>query len=121
MTQFLYKFACFDCNVAFKRQATLDSSTGSAHQAEPELTHTCPNCGRKMAFLGRNFSAPAKSDKPGWHAAMRLWEAGFRFVGSGYHNDPPLPRNKADVEEFIKTNRNHSQKVCGEQSWNNYA
>lgn len=121
MTQFLHNFACFDCQVSFKRPATEDSSTGSAHLAESELIHMCPNCGHKMAFMGRNFSTPSKSDNSGWQAAKSLWEAGFRFSGSGFHSDPPLPKNKREVSEFIKLNPKHSQKIAPENKWSEHA
>ena len=118
--EFLHKFACFDCHLAFKRRATEKSDTGTAWQAESEITHKCPTCNRKMAFLGRNFRAPKKSDKNKWQAAQLLWEAGFRFCGSGYHQDPALPENKPQVAEFIKNNLNHTQKVAKSSSWVKY-
>lgn len=121
MTDFLHKFACFDCLVAFKRQAIEDTSTGSAHQADSEIIHKCPNCGHRMAFMGRNFAAPSKKDSSSWLAAQKLWESGFRFVGSGYHSDPALPRKKSEVEAFIEHNPEHKQKVGSKQLWLNYA
>ncbi len=120
MTQFLHNFACFDCQISFKRPATKDSSSGSAHLAESELVHTCPNCRHKMAFMGRNFSTPSKSDNSGWIAAQALWEAGFRFSGSGSHSDPPLPRTKQEVGEFIKLNPKHYQKIAPNEKWSDY-
>jgi hypothetical protein len=120
MTPFLHKFSCFDCQICFKRPATVDASTGSAHQSDSELVHACPNCGHKMAFMGRNFSAPPKADNSGWFAAKSLWEAGFRFSGSGSHSDSPLPRSKVEVAEFIKLNPKHSQKIGRECKWSEY-
>jgi DNA-directed RNA polymerase subunit RPC12/RpoP len=119
MTEFLHKFACFDCRVAFKRNATEDTPTGSAHQSESEIVHNCPNCGHRMAFMGRNFAAAPKADSSSWVAAKKLWEAGFRFVGSGYHSDPVLPRNRTEVDRFIEENPHHSQRVGSVQVWEN--
>src|SRR5690606_29564881 len=121
MTEYLYKFACFDCNVAFKRRATGDDSTNSAHKAESDIAHACPNCGHRMAFMGRNFSAPSKQDADAWGAAKALWEAGFRFSGSGFHSGPPLPKSKNEVRSFVLQNQNHAQKIGTEQRWENYA
>ncbi|CCN81245.1 hypothetical protein VIBNISFn27_110005 [Vibrio nigripulchritudo SFn27] len=118
--EFLHKFACFDCRVAFKRRATEKSDTGSAWQADSELAHRCPNCGHRMAFLGRNFRAPKQSDKQKWHAAKLLWEAGFRYCGSGSHKDPVLPESKVEAIEFVKANLKHSQKIAETNSWEKY-
>ena len=117
MTDFLYKFACFDCRVAFKRQALKEPEGNSAHVSESEIVHYCPNCGHEMAFMGRNFAAPSKSNASAWDAAKALWEAGFRYVGSGSHISPPLPRKKSEVASFISENPRHYQKVAACQSW----
>lgn len=121
MTEFLHKFACFDCQVAFKRPATKDTSSGSAHQPDSDIVHVCPNCGHRMAFMGRNFAAPSKADSSAWAAAKCLWEAGFRFVGSGYHSDPVLPKSKSGVGTFLSENPEHKQKVGTQQQWKNYS
>ena len=68
MTDFLHKFACFDCQIAFKRQAIEDVSSGSGHQSDSDIVHLRPNCGHRMAFMGRNFSTPSKADSSGWIA-----------------------------------------------------
>ncbi|WP_444891620.1 hypothetical protein [Microbulbifer sp. DLAB2-AA] len=120
MTEFLHKFACFDCQVAFKRRAIEDASSGSAHQSDSNIIHKCPNCAHRMAFMGRNFAAPSKADSSAWEAAKRLWEAGFRFVGSGYHSDPALPKSKSGISEFIDNNPAHKQKVGKQRRWADY-
>jgi hypothetical protein len=74
-----------------------------------------------MAFMGRNFSTPSKSDLSAWSAAQYLWEAGFRFSGSGYHSDAALPRKKQEVEAFIQVNSQHSQKIGHQIKWSEYA
>ena len=121
MPEFLHTFACFNCSVAFKRPATNDTSTGSAHLPESQVMHLCPNCKHRMAFMGRNFAPPPKNNKSAWFAAKRLWEVGFRFVGSGYHTDPPLPKTKTEVETFILNNTEHCQRVGANQLWEDYA
>ena len=120
MVPFLHNFACFDCLVSFKRPATHDPSRGSSHLAESELLHNCPNCGHRMAFMGRNFATPPKSDKSGWVAAKGLWEAGFRYSGSGYHNDAPLPRSKQEVNGFVDSNPKHVQRIGAKNKWSEY-
>ena len=121
MVEFLYKFACFDCKIAFKRKAIKVAGNDSAHLADSDIAHACPNCGHRMAFMGRNFSAPSMIDKNAWEAAKVLWEAGFRFSGNGYHTDPALPRSKSEVHIFIIENPNHEQKIGSVQKWESYA
>jgi DNA-directed RNA polymerase subunit RPC12/RpoP len=121
MPEFLYNFACFDCQVCFKRLATRDSSSGTAHRAKSELSHNCPNCGHKMAFMGRNFATPPKTDNSAWLAAKGLWEAGFRFSGSGAHSDPALPRTKQEVVAFVEANPRHYQRIGSPNKWSEYA
>lgn len=121
MTEFLFTFACFDCRIAFKRRENEDASSGTAHQSDSEIEHKCPNCGHRMAFVGRNFEVPPKASNSAWFAAKYLWEAGFRFVGSGFHSDPQLPRKKSEVKKFIEQNPKHVQRVGARQQWENYA
>jgi hypothetical protein len=74
-----------------------------------------------MAFMGRNFATPPKSDSSAWLAAKRLWEEGFRFSGSGYHSDTPLPRKKQEVAAFIEENPKHVQKIGRQNKWSEYS
>lgn len=73
-----------------------------------------------MAFMGRNFATPPKSDTSGWVAAKGLWEAGFCYSGSAYHNDAPLPRSKQEVNVFVVSNPKHVQIIGAENMWSEY-
>lgn len=73
-----------------------------------------------MAFMGRNFATPPKANNSAWLAAKYLWEAGFRFSGSGYHTDPPLPRVKQEVAAFIEENPMHYQRIGSPNNWSKY-
>jgi len=120
MSDFLFKFSCFDCRVSFKRKATNKVEYFNAHLPETEIEQRCPNCGNRMAFMGRNFQSPTKNDTSSWKAAQLLWESGYRFVGSGFHNSPSLPRKKVEVENFIANNQEHHQKVAFASKWEQY-
>jgi hypothetical protein len=74
-----------------------------------------------MGFMGRNFATPPKADKSAWLAAQYLWEAGFRFSGSGYHSDAPLPKIKQAVAAFVEANPNHVQRIGRPNNWRKYA
>ncbi len=76
----LYKFACFDCLVSFNRPALIKGNNYTAWLAESELKHVCPNCGKTLAFMGRNFRSPKRAAVSKWLASKLLWEAGFRYV-----------------------------------------
>ena len=71
--------------------------------------------------MGRNFATPPKSDISAWLAAKGLWEAGFRFSGSGYHSDAPLPRSKQEVATFVEANPEHVQRIGVQSKWSDYA
>lgn len=118
--EFLYKFACFDCQIAFKKPATLDSDLKTAWLADSELAHKCPKCDHKMAFMGRNFRTPKKSERSKWLAAKLLWEAGFRYCGNGYHEDPALPEDRVYASQFLKQHKKHTQKIAEKQVWESY-
>jgi hypothetical protein len=74
-----------------------------------------------MAFMGRNFATPPKSDKSAWLAAKGLWEAGFRYSRSGNQCDAPLPRSKQEVNLFVDSNPQHVQKIGTKNKWSEYA
>jgi hypothetical protein len=98
--EYLSHFACFDCRKSFK-QDPLDES----------LSHTCPDCTEALHDMGRNFRPPKKTDKKSWEVARRLYDAGFRFFGSGSHTDPDLPTSLREVDQFILDNPDHYLRV----------
>ncbi|AVW99028.1 hypothetical protein CRN32_07430 [Vibrio vulnificus] len=113
----LYKFACFDCLVSFNRPALIKGNNYTAWLAESELKHVCPNCGKTLAFMGRNFRSPKRAAVSKWLASKLLWEAGFRYVGSGSHESEALPETPSSAKEFIRLTKHHVQKVSTVQKW----
>ena len=100
--EYLNPRACFTCRKSWKL------SEGSAGK--------CPECGAQLASMGRNFSAPKKSDADQWKKVEALWHAGFRFVGSVKNYDAePMPDNLRDVEEFIRENPTHPFRIAQPQ------
>ena len=51
-------------------------------------------------------------DKKQWEKVLRLYAAGFRFIGSGNHDEPDLPKALRDVGAFIRANSNHVLRVA---------
>ena len=113
----LYKFACFDCLVSFSRPALRSDDDYSAWLSESEFDHQCPKCGKTLAFMEKNFRSPKKKSVKKWQASKLLWEAGFRYVGSGNHQSEPLPESPKLVRDFIVSHSTHAQKVCLARKW----
>jgi hypothetical protein len=61
--------------------------------------------------MGRTFKAPKMAAADQWKKVQRLWEAGFRFFGSGAHGGPALPKRLQEVDAFIADNPNHPLRV----------
>jgi len=97
---YLSHFACFACRKSFK-QVPLNES----------LPHVCPECSGELRDMGRNFRPPKKAAKNTWEVARRIYEAGFRFFGSGSHTDPDLPTSLREVDQFIADNPNHYLRI----------
>jgi hypothetical protein len=59
-----YKFhyACFYCRKAYRH----------ARPADNEGRVLCPECGRPMHNMGRDFRAPRQEDVDAWRQAQRL-------------------------------------------------
>jgi len=88
--EYLIPFACFVCRKSFKKPVP-----------DGEYEHSCSECDSPMYEMGRNFSAPKKEDHKQWRKVQLLYAHGFRFVGSGNHNGPNIPKTLADVELFL--------------------
>lgn len=98
---YLVPHACFSCRKSFR----LSVDSGDAEKV-------CPECSGTLYEMGRNFRAPKKSDAQQWKKVKRLYEAGFRFIGSGAHDVPRLPEKLSDVESFLEENPRHPLKVA---------
>jgi len=66
--------------------------------------------------MGRNFSAPKRSDRDQWKKVQLLWQAGFRFVGStASYNAVALPDKLSEVEDFLRNNPRHPFRLADPQ------
>jgi DNA-directed RNA polymerase subunit RPC12/RpoP len=92
--QYLTPHACFHCRKSWK-------------QAD-ESSHVCPDCGSRLANMGRHFKAPKRSSINEWQAVEKLVRAGFRFWSTrNYPDSEPLPGRLTEVEDFIDRNPKH--------------
>lgn len=92
--EYLIAFACFECRKSFKKPVN-------------GVKQKCPQCGEVFKDMGRSFKTPKTRDVDQWTKVQRLWEAGFRFVGNGWHDSPKLPEQLNEVDQFIAENPIH--------------
>jgi DNA-directed RNA polymerase subunit RPC12/RpoP len=91
---YLIAHACFDCRKSWKRSG--------------EQENACPECGKRLASMGRSFRAPSKRKGDQWEKVRRLWDAGFRFWSyRSFPDAEPYPDDLREVDDFIRRNRNH--------------
>ena len=98
--KYLSHFACFACRKSFKQDPLNES-----------VPHVCPECSGALHDMGRNFRPPNKSATDAWEVARQLFDAGFRFFGSGSHSDSDLPSSLREVGQFITDNPNHYLRI----------
>ncbi len=84
---YLVAHACFKCCISFK----IEPRDGPA---------PCPNCGSDLAYMGRSFKAPKKSNKMQWRKVEKLWLAGIRFPTNS-HERLPMPKRWQDVDKML--------------------
>jgi len=99
--EYLVAHACFSCRKSFKQS-----------DKPNDENNICPDCGEIVYRMGRNFSAPKKSNLKQWKKVLLLYSEGFRFVGSGMHDGPKLPEKLSDVEMFLSDNPHHPLKIA---------
>lgn len=103
-------YVCFHCRKQFKKpssktvRVTASFRPISSHSGVDKdiYDYPCPQCGRRMRMIGKNFRAPKQSDAEGWKIAERLLDAGFSH---DYRTGIAYPKRLADVDEFIHHRR----------------
>jgi len=105
-------FACFNCRKAFKQQGS-EKAAGVA-EAQPLRPFPCPECGRPMAVMGRDFEAPPQRDRTGWLVAELLQSFGVIFepgiCGPGHR-----PRRLREAVAFL-AERGHDAGVVQQRA-----
>jgi predicted RNA-binding Zn-ribbon protein involved in translation (DUF1610 family) len=75
----LMQFACFECRKSFKRKL------GREHYA-------CPQCGKEMCEMGRQFKAPALDDVKQWRKVKALVRGGITFHSQCLYSLRNMPK-----------------------------
>lgn len=87
-------FACFDCRKAFKQPGSETSGV------EAERPFPCPQCGRPMAVVGRDFQAPPQRAEKQWLLVETLHSFGVVFE-PGTTMPRTMPKSSREVEDFL--------------------
>lgn len=103
---------CFTCRKAFKKPADLIKG-GIALGVH---RYPCPQCGREMTPVGKNFRAPKQRDLGAWRAAQILVRAGVTFDSSGAGVMPTNSKDAMRVARDLEIRRQpHSAALL--KSW----
>ena len=99
-------FACFGCRKSYKQVSRwrLPENQRPAKGAAREVP--CPQCGKLMADLGKDFNAPKQTNVEQWEKVRLLFEAGFTFHSCGCCGPGYRPVELKEVKDFIFSQRN---------------
>lgn len=64
-------FVCFSCRKMFKRPSIADVPVHERPASYEEYRPTCPECGRLMHNLGKEFEPPKQRDLKAWREVER--------------------------------------------------
>ena len=93
---------CFTCRKAFKKPADVIEGGFIALGLR---RYPCPQCGREMTPVGKNFRAPQQRDLSAWRAAQILVRAGVTFDSSGGEVMPTNPKDAMRLARDLETHR----------------
>jgi hypothetical protein len=117
-------YACFKCQVGFKRRNLYDTQPEVFDKVNAEAQKenksafviineikdfVCPNCGGEMANLGRDLKLPPKSKDEQWEAIKYLYEHQFNFFTCGCNGIGIVPQKRADAVELVEAQRVKSE------------
>jgi hypothetical protein len=95
------KFACFHCRKTFKQTWRSELRTPMRADAEGNRIALCPECGRAMKNMGRDFQAPRQSDIRQWKKVELLFARGYAYHSCGCCGPGPRPATLREVPAFM--------------------
>lgn len=90
------KFVCFDCRKMFRIDAERAQSG--------EKPVVCPDCGRVMREVNRDFQPPRKDDKQNWEAARLLYLTGHGFASDAQAGSRERIARVGQAKRYIEAN-----------------
>jgi len=106
--------ACFNCRKSWKKEIPDVFWETYTEKEELQVKYPCPECGKTLNVMGKNFRAPKKEKIKEWKVVEKLFRNGFRFMENGHRKSPDLPTKISEIKDFLKENPNHSLKVKGD-------
>jgi hypothetical protein len=88
----LMQVACFECRKSFKRKLGRE-------------TYACPQCGKPMCEMGRQFKAPKVDDVKQWRKVQALIRGGITFHSQRLSSLRNMPKVLREVAPFIRSVR----------------
>jgi DNA-directed RNA polymerase subunit RPC12/RpoP len=85
----LMQFACFECRKSFKRKLGRE-------------TYACPQCGKPMREMGRQFKAPKLDDVKQWRKVEALVRGGITFHSRRLYSLRNMSKVLREVAPFIR-------------------
>ncbi len=102
-------FACFECRKVFKQTCRWELPAHLQLKPGEERICKCPQCGKPMADMGRDFKAPKNKDLKQWKKVQILYEHGFTFHSCGCCGPGFRPSELKDVWRFIESQKPMSE------------
>ncbi len=88
-------FVCFTCRKSFKIGLSEFAPRFLTHEEIENATFPCPQCARRLNFVGRYFKAPRRTEVKQWQKVEELYRSGWRADG---HNISA--RNLRDAQSY---------------------
>ena len=105
MSTYKDHFACFECRKTFKRRLLWDVNRDRVINKEEERPAKCPECGKLMADMGKDFEAPKKQDLKSWKHIKSLYEVGITFHSCGCTGPGYIPRDHGTLRQLLQERR----------------
>lgn len=102
----LYKlpYACFNCRKVFKQSLLGDIPPKQRPASGEKIIIKCPQCGKIMHSMGRDFKAPKQNDLKQWKKVEILFEHGFADHSCGCDGPGYRPATLLEVDSFLAEN-----------------
>jgi predicted RNA-binding Zn-ribbon protein involved in translation (DUF1610 family) len=105
-------YACFQCQVGFKRSLLSDvkkaklllkyaKQTGEIPKSE-SVEFKCPNCRNEMANLGRDLRLPSKTKNEQWRCLKYLFDHKYNFYSCGCYGIGIVPHKMQEAIDLIQ-------------------